>query len=146
MAQQARPKVMGHRLDLRAQFTTLSTVVKTRLSPNRFWIGPLISVIPLVPVLGAHPFQVSLAPDVGERHHEDADEHQALGEGEEPELAEDHGPGQQEDRLHVEDDEDEGEDVETDVELDPGRARGVLAALVGRELLLAEARRTYHLP
>ena len=31
IAQQARPKVIGHRLDLRAQFTTLSTVVNTRL-------------------------------------------------------------------------------------------------------------------
>ena len=38
------------------------------------------------------------------------------------------------------------EDVEADVELDPGRALGVLAALVGGELLLAEARGPDHPP
>src|ERR1700752_2705930 len=44
MAQQASPNVMGHSEDLRAQFTTLSTVVKTRFSPNLFWTMPVISV------------------------------------------------------------------------------------------------------
>ena len=72
MAQQARPKVIGHRLDLRAQLTTLSTVVKTRLSPKRFWMRPVISVMRLAPVLGAHPLEVALAPDVGQGHHQDA--------------------------------------------------------------------------
>src|SRR2546427_9510609 len=142
MAQQARPKVMGHRLDLRAQLMTLSTVVKARLSPKRFWMRPWISVTGTslsaqLPVLGPHPLQVALPPDVGEGHHQDRDEDQALDEGQRAELAEDDRPGQEEHRLHVEDDEDQREDVEADVELDPGRARGVLAALVGGELLLA---------
>src|SRR6185503_14543347 len=146
MAQQARPKVIGHRLDLRAQLMTLSTVVKARLSPKRFWMSPPISVIRLAPVLGADPFEVPLAPHVHQRHHEDRDEHQALEVGEHAELPEDHRPRQEEDGLHVEDDEDEGEYVEADVELDPGRPHGVLAALVGGELLLAETGWPYHLP
>ena len=45
MAQQASPKVMGQRLDLRAQLTRLSTVVVTTLSAKRFWISPVISGI-----------------------------------------------------------------------------------------------------
>src|SRR5689334_3014388 len=108
MAQQARPKVIGHRLDLRAQLTTLSTVEKTTLSPNRFWMTPVISVMPyLSPILGAHPLEVALAPDVGEPHHEDRDEDEAFHEGDGPDLLEDHRPRQQEHGLHVEHDEDE---------------------------------------
>src|SRR5437773_11006665 len=139
MAQQARPKVIGHKLDLRAQLMTLSTVVKARLSPNRFWMSPPISVIRLAPVLGADPFQVALPPDVHQSHHEDGDEHEALEVGEQAELPEDHRPRQQEDGFHVEDAEDEGEHVEADIELEPGRPDGVRAALVGGELLPAES-------
>src|SRR5688572_7406396 len=113
MAQQARPKVIGQRLDLRAQLMTLSTVAKATLSPKRFWMRPVISVTPASPpVLRPHPLQVALPPDVDQGHDQDGDEHQALDEGEHPELAEDHGPGQEEHGLHVEDDEDQGEDVE----------------------------------
>src|SRR5687768_14408610 len=115
MAQQASPKVMGHRLDLRAQLMTLSTVAKATLSPKRFWMSPVISVTPAsLPVLGPHPLQVALPPDVDQRHHQDGDEHQPLEEGEHAELAEDHRPGQEEHRLHVEHDEDQGENVEAD--------------------------------
>src|SRR2546427_4808644 len=139
MAQQASPKVMGHRLDLRAQFTTLSTVVKTRLSPNRFWRTPPTSVIgasaaenaPLAPVLGPDPVDAALPPHVGQRHRQDRDEDQSLREGQPAEPPEHHRPREQEHRLHVEDDEDEGEDVEAYVELDPRRPGRVLAALVG---------------
>src|SRR5688572_11946885 len=145
MAQQARPKVIGQRLDLRAQFTTLSTLVKTRLSPKRFWMTPVISVMPPLPacaseraILGAHPLEVALAPDVRERHRQDRDEDEPFQEHQRTrvaQLAEDDGPGQQEDRFHVEDDEEQRKDVEADVELHPGRAGRVLAALVGGQLL-----------
>src|SRR5829696_2848791 len=136
MAQQASPNVMGQRLDLRPQFTTLSTVVKTRLSPNRFWMRPPVSVMRSVPVFGAYPRKVALPPHVCEGRRQDGDEHDALHEGQHPQLAEGHGPGQQEHGLHVEDDEDEGEHVEADVELDPCRPHRILTALVGGELLL----------
>src|SRR5215510_7714031 len=99
MAQHARPNVMGQRLDLRAQFTTLSTVVKTRLSPKRFWMMPPTWLIPLAPVLGPDPLEVALAPHVGQGHHEDGDEDEPLGEGQQSELAEDDRPGKEEHRL-----------------------------------------------
>ena len=50
-------------------------------------------------------------------------------------LAEDHRPGEEERHLHVEDDEQQGDDVEAQVELHPGAADGRLAALVDGRLL-----------
>ncbi len=48
-------------------------------------------------------------------------------------------PGVEKDRLHVEDDEDEGEHIVTDVELDPGTADGFHARFVGGASLGASA-------
>src|SRR5579862_461338 len=81
IAQQARPKVMGQRLDLRAQLMTLSAVARTRLSPKRFWMSPVISFIRASElVLSAHPFEIALAPDVGQGHRKDREEHSAFRE------------------------------------------------------------------
>src|SRR5271169_5447781 len=98
---------------------------------------PPTSVIGLAPILGSHPLQVPLAPDVNESHREDPKEHEPVDEGRDAQPLEDYGPRKEEDGFHIEDDEDEGEYVEPDVELDPGGARGILAAFVGCELLLA---------
>ena len=52
-----------------------------------------------------------------------------------PISSQDDGPREQEDDLHVKDDENESKDVVADVELDLALADGDLAAFVGRELL-----------
>src|SRR5262249_8608157 len=57
-----------------------------------------------------------------------------VGPGQSVRLAEDHGPGEEEDDLHVEDHEQEGHDVEAKIKLDPGTADGRLAAFIDRLL------------
>src|SRR4029077_17013778 len=49
-------------------------------------------------------------------------------------LAERHRPGKQERHLEVEDDEEDGDQVEADVELQPGVVEGVETALIRRQL------------
>src|SRR5512140_2509150 len=123
MAQQARPNVMNQMLFLRLQLTSWSTLVTTTPSSNRLWMRPLTSDMPSSgPILGAHPREIALPPDVRAGDHQDADEHEPLEIGEQPEGLEHGRPGQQEHRLDVEHDEDQGEHVEADVELDPGVA------------------------
>jgi len=46
-----------------------------------------------------------------------------------------HGPGEEEGHLQVEDDEEDGDQIEAHVELHPRVVEGVEAALVGRQLL-----------
>src|SRR5512139_2603604 len=138
MAQHARPNCMNQMLFLRLQLMSWSAVAKRIPSPKRSWIGPpigngfpgpdpggasglvsdLISDMPSsAPVLGAHPGEVALPPDVREGDHQDAYKEEPLEVREGSQVAEDDRPGQQEHGFHVEDEKDEGEHVEADVEL-----------------------------
>src|SRR5512143_2404697 len=103
---------MNQMLFLRLQLMSWSALVVIRPSSKRLWMRPLTSDMPPSgPVLAAHPGEVALPPHVGERDHQDGDEDQPLDVGEGAQAPEDRRPGQQEHRLHVEDDEDKGEDV-----------------------------------
>src|SRR5262245_47512077 len=86
------------------------------------------------------PLEIALRPDVHEPEEEDQDEDEDLGEGEgalprlEP-AAKNGRHGEHKRDLDVEDDEDESDQVEAKVELDPGISDGALAALVRDALL-----------
>src|ERR1700760_72990 len=106
MAQQARPKVIGHRLPVRAQFTTLSRLATTKplpaISPvmpfttascsgpgGRAWRFQAI-VLSLMPLL---PIQRSLAPLVDEPHRQHAQEADHRQEAEPADVLQRHRPG-----------------------------------------------------
>src|SRR5512135_512450 len=128
IAQQASPNCIGQIEERRAQLMTESTVVVTTLSPKRLSTRPMRS-----PVL--RPVQGLALPAVEVAHDQDDQEDQHLDEPEEAEPVEHDRPGEEEDRLHVEDDEEDGDQEvpygEAGVE---GRGRGLDAALVGLEL------------
>src|SRR6476619_3443270 len=105
MAQQARPKVAGHRLDLRLQLTTFSTDVRT-MPLGSFSSTPM----------GLVPLQSAAAPDVGVRDEDRRDEQHHLHQAEDAQLPEGHGPRVEEDDLDVEDDEEHRRQVELDRE------------------------------
>src|SRR6185369_13522138 len=146
MAQQARPNIMYQRDDFRVQLRKSSTVVVSAISGTE-----LISDIPSsrrapetrgLLALGGQllqPLEVALRPHVDEADGQDADEHHDLDEGEEalptrdpvPEHGDD---GIDEGQLDVEDHEHQRDQVEADVEVDPGAAARRLPALVGGEL------------
>src|SRR5262249_40348398 len=93
------------------------------------------------------PLQGFLAPGVVEAGHQDEDEDPHLDDPVPAELAEQHGPGEEEDHLDVEDDEEQREHVEVARVAPPRRADGLFPRLIGPELLrrallgLDEARR-----
>src|SRR5512147_871706 len=107
---------MNQTLFLRDQLMSWSALATRSPSSKRLWMIPLIAVRSAMSSSGLvfrpHPGEVALAPHVRERHHQDGDEDEPLDVGERPERLEDGGPGQQEHRLDVEHDEDEGEHVE----------------------------------
>src|SRR5205823_1216152 len=67
---------------------------------------------PLRPPARGVPVQAPCLPDVHIGDEDEGDEHHHLDEAEQPEAAELHRPGEQEDRLDVEDDEQHRDDVE----------------------------------
>src|SRR5688572_11996162 len=146
MAQQARPNIMYQSDDLRVQLRRSSTLVVRTISGSE-----LISDIQSsrrapeprrLVTLGGHllqPLEVALRPDVDEADGQDADEHDDLDEREQAlpagdPVLEDGHDGIDEGQLDVEDHEHERDQVEADVEVDPGAAAGRLAALVGGQL------------
>src|SRR3972149_5724366 len=68
------------------------------------------------------PFEIALAPRIDQAGGPDGDEQHALQHGKEREAVVSDGPREEKDRFDVEDDEDQGEDVVLDFELDPGVA------------------------
>src|SRR5262245_25899436 len=155
MAQQARPNIMYQSDDFRVQLRRSSTVVVSAIS------GALLmsDMIPLrrAPrrLLGRRPLdrnaleplEVALHPDVHEADHQDHEEEAELRKDEValPLLRhrlEDGDDRIDERQLDVEDHEDQRDQVEADVEVDPRRAARGLAALVGRELRRLRVRRT----
>jgi hypothetical protein len=81
------------------------------------------------------PLEGAFAPGVGQADEEDAHEGQDGGEGRRSQLSEIHGPGEDEHGLDVENDENEGEQIKTDVRGYPRGSHGVHAALVGGTVL-----------
>src|SRR5262245_32756882 len=93
MAQQARPNVMGHRLDSRAQLIICSSDVVMTLSSKRPSSQPMAQPpnkgdCPLFSGSGprsrflycADPVDVAALPQIGEADHEDAEEDRDVGE------------------------------------------------------------------
>src|SRR6476660_9444383 len=85
------------------------------------------------------PLERTLAPDVDEPEREHRDEDHHLDEPEHAEAAEQQRPGIQEDHLDVEDDEEDGGEVELDREASPGGSARHVPAL---ERLLLDGRRS----
>src|SRR5215210_7974134 len=130
IAQQASPKVSGQRLDRRAQLSSESTVVVMTFFSKRFsstvasggrrspvegrrsGCGPVTFDLRLSTFDPLDPFQPALAPGVDVADEQDHDEGDHLQQPVEAELVERDGPGVEEDRLDVEDHEEDGDDVE----------------------------------
>src|SRR3954470_20184007 len=97
------------------------------------------------------PFQVAHRPDVGEADGEDGDEDEDLSEGEQALAALDERPVDARHRVHegdldLEDHEDQGDQVEARVEVEPRLSDGLLAALVDHRLLAGGRVGTQEMP
>src|ERR671917_1479548 len=147
MAQQASPNVIGHSADLRPQLTSPRTGFAPITGAATFRRSALkiestvVSTMPSWCSAMLCPFEGALAPGVVVADDEDADEDEHLDEGElgEGEVVAhvDDGPRQQEDGLHVEDEEEHRDDVVAHGETVVRLCDGVDAALVGAHLRLA---------
>src|SRR3972149_6271269 len=84
---------------------------------------------------GLNPFQVTLVPGINQAYQKNEDKDHHLHEGKQPQIFEDHGPGVQHHHLHIKDNKDQGNDVEADIELDPGRPQEPLATFVRAQLV-----------
>src|SRR5215510_13965669 len=100
MAQQARPKVIGHKADLRAQLKTQSIdVVMIPLDDSTtsvvcFAIQPRIGFV-------SGPLESALPPCVIVADHQDSYEHQHLGETKQREPVVDDCPREEQNGLDV---------------------------------------------
>src|SRR3990172_4791658 len=81
---------------------------------------------------GSDPFQVPLAPGVEQAGRQDQNEQDPFQHGVQLQLFVGDRPGEEENGFDIEDDEDQGEDVILDFELDPSVADGLDAAFVRR--------------
>src|SRR5262249_16468473 len=139
MAQQASPNIMYQSEDLRVQLRRSSTLVVSAISGIELMsdMAPLPLRRRLRPCRRrAHPpldrqaveaLEVALHPYVDEADEEDHEEEPELGEHEAPlpalDPALEHGRDRVDERqLDVEDHEHQGDQVEPDVEVDPGGA------------------------
>src|SRR5437773_12541008 len=82
MAQQARPKVIGHMLDSRAQLIACSRVVVKKFSSERPSSQPISATPCLLCESAPNPIKVSSFPQVGEADEENAEKDQRIPEGE----------------------------------------------------------------
>src|SRR5512144_2957677 len=149
--QQESPKLNGQIEFLRPHARTSCSVVRAKLrrasiagfrasSPRAGWSDPLAGIdrriaSGLLPRPGAGasrrpPFERAAPPQVRERRDEDDGEDHRLDVPGPPELARRHRPGEQEDGLEVEDDEEHGDEVELDREPHPGGSLGNDAGFV----------------
>src|SRR3569833_2731530 len=150
-AQQARPKVIHISEPVRAQVTRSSTAVTMKplsasslLTPAKNGSSAPIGLpvdgsrMPLgagaTSVMESIPFQRPLLPLIYEANGEDAKEEHHRPEAEMADAAEHHRPGEQEADFEIEDDEEDGDEVKSHVELHARVVEGVEAALVGGEL------------
>src|SRR5512136_9338 len=128
MAQQARPEPKGQSEFFWAQVMNRSALVRRN--------GDLSSGSLIAPpeLEGPGPPGVDVAEE------QDGQEDQDLDQAEQAQLVVDDGPGEEEEGLDLEDDENEGQEVEADRGRLAGRRRGrVDAALVGLALVSGRA-------
>src|SRR6185312_10223201 len=147
-AQQARPKVIHISEPVRAQVMRSSTAVTMKPLSASSLLTPRknVSSEPTgLPVAGSRmpfgagatrvmesiPFQRPLLPLIYESDGEDAKEDHHRPEAEMPDLAEGDRPREQEGDLEIEDDEEDGDEIEAHVEFHARVVEGVEAALVG---------------
>src|SRR4051794_21517872 len=139
---------MGHRLPVRAQFTTLSMFATRK---------PLSAISPVMPLMTAScsgpggrwsrfqasmvaslivllPLQCAFAPLVDEAHGEDAKERDHRPEAERADSLQGDGPGEEEGNLQVEDDEENRDEVVPHVESPARIVEWLKPALIGRKL------------
>ena len=90
---------------------------------------------------GLVPVEIPLSPDVREPDQENGEKNEHLDKGEPSETLIDRRPREEEDHFDVEDEEDEGNDIEADVQSDAGVSNGGLPALVGGILAWVRAMR-----
>src|SRR5271167_3020902 len=154
MAQQASPKVIGHRLPVRAQFTTLSRLATTK---------PLSAISPVMPLTTAScsgpggrasrfqaippratasaslmallPLQRAFAPLVDEADGQHAKEADHGEEAEHADPLQADRPGEQERHFQVEDDEQDGNQVVAHVEAAARVVERIEPALIGGQLV-----------
>src|SRR5689334_11736727 len=131
MAQQARPKSMYQTELLRVQLSTSSSFAVTRVS-GTLLIRDICTSGPVEPSArpdhSLDPLEILLRPHVDQPDEQDPDEDEQLGQDQEaPALqdvfAEDRRHRIDERDLDIEDHEDQSDQIETDVEVDPGAAR-----------------------
>ena len=80
------------------------------------------------------PVQIPSTPYRYQSYRKNEDEDKHLDKGDESNLLEDHRPREEQDYLHVKDEEDQCNNIEPDIELDPGDPLRNLTALIGRVL------------
>src|SRR5215831_2801568 len=150
-AQQASPNVIHISEPVRAQVTRSSSAATRNPLSASSLLTPtkkLSSAPTGLPVVGSRtpfgagatsvmeliPFQRPLLPLIYEADGEDAKEDHHRPEAEGADLVEHHGPREQEGHFEIEDDEQDGDQVEAHVELHTRVVEGVEAALVSRQL------------
>src|SRR5438105_4029381 len=117
MAQHARPNVIGHNADLRAQLKRKSTVVVTMFFSNRFSIQAGTFMNPLISL---SPIQCALLDNPDVPHDQNAEKNKHLHESEQHQAGSlkrrpvDDGPGKEKDGLDIEDYKKDRHDVVTD--------------------------------
>src|SRR3984885_1480945 len=84
--------------------------------------------------LGSIPFECAFLPFIGKADREYGQKYKHRPEPGRAEFPERHGPRKQEGYFQDEEDEEDGDQVEADVELHAGVVEGVEAALIGRQL------------
>src|SRR5438445_1330032 len=87
MAQQARPNVIGHMLDSRAQLIACSRVVVKKFSSARPSSQPISATPCLLCECASYPIEVSSFPQVSEADQENPEKDQDIPEGEPSQIA-----------------------------------------------------------
>src|SRR3954469_17746558 len=144
-AQQARPKVIHHRLPVRAHWNKSSVeVTRNPLSATSLWSSPKKCGSGgwrsegrsfSCRGSGSLPFERPLLPGVDEAEDQLDQEQHHRAPADQADLAQRHRPGKQEGRLEVEDDEQDRDEVEAHVELAPAVLEGRKAAFIFGELV-----------
>ena len=77
------------------------------------------SVITVPSDVGLRPLQSSLAPGIDQSNDQDGNKDEGFDEGQDSQTMKSYGPGIQENRLHIKNNEDEGKHVVANIELNP---------------------------
>src|ERR1700733_418585 len=148
-AQQARPNVIGQRLPVRAQFTSLSMLATTKPLPAISPVMPLTTASCAGPwgrcsrfqasavVSGAFmrllPIQRALVPLIDEANREDRKEAKHGEKTQQADARQADRPGEEERDFDVENNEENGYEIEAHIESPPRIAKRLESAFIGRE-------------